>query len=406
MPTPTSQKRPHVCFLDQSGKLGGAELCLLDLVRKLKFQATVILFEEGPFADSLREASVEVKIIPLSPRAATVSKESSPWRLFSLLPDLWRHHCHLREALREADLIYLNTPKAAVLGGWAARREGRVSVYHLHDLLTTEHFSLFNRRLLVGAANRSQAVLANSEATLRAYREGGGTCARARVIPNGFSLLGQDALPHRESCRKRLEAELGITSTGPLLAIFGRISPWKGQHVVLQALEQLPTARLLIVGEALFTAEDRAYGKNLHTAGMEDRVHFLGFRQDVLPLMRAVDVVIHASTAPEPFGRVIVEAMLAETPILATGAGGAKEIIQPCSPEWLLPPADSVLLARAIERILDDPATTAAAVTRNRHSAEERFALPVVLEQTHAFLAELLGSGVVSASRFHPRDAR
>ena len=93
------------------------------------------------------------------------------------------------------------------------------------------------------------------------------------------------------------------------MGVFSRLAAWKGQHVVVQALAHLPEVNCIIVGDALFG--EQAYAERLTTLindlGLAGRIHFLGHRADVPKLMRAVDVMVHPSIAPEPFGRTLVE---------------------------------------------------------------------------------------------------
>ena len=138
-----------------------------------------------------------------------------------------------------------------------------------------------------------------------------------------------------------------------LVGVFGRLSPWKGQHIVIDALCGLPDAHILLVGEALFG--EQAYADDLRkrarSKGVEDRVHFLGFRRDIPVLMKLVDVVVHASTSPEPFGRVIVEAMLSNRPVIATRAGGVIEIIENEKTGLLVEPGSASELVTALQRL-------------------------------------------------------
>jgi glycosyltransferase involved in cell wall biosynthesis len=110
----------------------------------------------------------------------------------------------------------------------------------------------------------------------------------------------------------------------------------------------------VFVGDALFRG-DASYEDELHRRaaqlGVRDRAHFLGFRDDIPTLMRAVDIVVHASTEPEPFGRVIVEGMLARRPVIAARAGGAQEIITHEENGLLTSPGDARQLAQAIDRV-------------------------------------------------------
>ena len=89
--------------------------------------------------------------------------------------------------------------------------------------------------------------------------------------------------------------------------------------------------------------------------GLSERVIFLGQRQDVPLLMEAVDVVVHSSVDPEPFGLTLVEAMRAGTPVIATDAGASAEILENGAAGTLVPPGDAAALAAALQRFFDDP---------------------------------------------------
>jgi glycosyltransferase involved in cell wall biosynthesis len=210
-------------------------------------------------------------------------------------------------------------------------------------------------RLDVTLANAcASRVIANSRASAAAFVEQGGRPDLLRVVHNGISAAPFDAVTDDEVTTARRDLGLG---DAPLVGIFSRLGKWKGQDVALDALESVPDAHLLLVGDALFGEE--AYVASLHAQaarlGLTDRVHFLGFRSDIPRLMRMVDVVAHTSSAPEPFGRVVVEGMLARRPVIATAAGGVPEIVRDGT-GVLVPPGDARALASAMTRLLSDPA--------------------------------------------------
>jgi len=166
-----------------------------------------------------------------------------------------------------------------------------------------------------------------------------------------------------------------------------------GQHILLQALAQLPGVRALIVGEALFG--EQAYAERLYALaqelGVADRVAFLGFRRDVPLLMAACDIVVHTATAPEPFGRMIVEAQLAGRPIVASRDGGVVELIADGQTGVLVPPGDPAALAAAVGTLLADPGHAAHLAEQGRRAARARFSRERMLADFDAVLEAVCG---------------
>ncbi len=376
-----------ILLVDQSGQLGGAELCLADLAMHRRHDAKVVLFSEGPFADHLRDRQITTEVLPLPGAASRITKTTSALTLAASLPAQLSHGLALRRRIREARLVYLNTAKALVYGTAANFPHLRPAVYHLHDLLDPRHFSATNIRVLVAAANRAQIVIANSRATAEAFTEAGGH-TRTEIVPNGFDPAPFDAVSDAQAAA--LRAELNPEGL-PVAAIFGRLARWKGQDVLLRAAARLPELAVWVVGDALFTDDDRAYAEEVRklAAGLGSRVKFLGFRPDIPALMKAADIVVHCSTAPEPFGRVLVEAMLARRPVVAARAGGPIEILDDNSAGRLVSPGDVSSLEDALRRLLQSPAEREKLGLAGRRRAEAEYSLSRVLARTDAILASL-----------------
>ncbi len=345
----------RILFLDHTAALGGAELYLLDLAPAFAPPGEVVLFEEGLFTAKLRAASIPVAVIA-APRALhRVARESGLAASLGAAPSLVGLAWRVAQKARAFDVIYANSQKALVVGSLAALLARRPLVWNLHDLLTTEHFSQLNIRIAVTLANRFvRLVIANSEATKEAFLRAGGR-RPVVVVHNGIDVSRFTTVDPERLRALRRELRLG---EGPVVGLFSRLAPWKGQHVLLEAMALLPGVEAVLVGEALFQEEQRYAQQLRERAAQPDlrgRVHFLGFREDVPVLMQVVDVVVHTSVAPEPFGRVIVEGMLARRPVIATKAGGALEIVRPGKTGLLVPPGDAQALARAIQYLLMHP---------------------------------------------------
>jgi glycosyltransferase involved in cell wall biosynthesis len=223
-------------------------------------------------------------------------------------------------------------------------------------------------------------IISNSQASAAAFVRSGGQAERVRVVYNGIDpLLFEAVIPAEVDA---LKEELNLAEV-PIIGSFSRLACWKGQHVLLEALTHLPGVHALLVGEALF-GEEAAYARALRKRAkalkIADRVHFLGFRQDIPQLMRLSDVVVHTSIAPEPFGRVIVEGMLARRPVVATRAGGTAEIIEDGVSGVLVPPGNAKALATALAELLADPSRGRALARAGYAAALERFSLRAMLE--------------------------
>jgi glycosyltransferase involved in cell wall biosynthesis len=389
--SPRTRQAMPVVFLDQSGQLGGAELFLADLAEACSAWSRVLLLEEGPFVDMLRERGVLVETVSLPPESKALSKSAGIFSMLKVAPQLLAFYQEVRRRLQDATLVYCNTPKAIVLGGLVAWLSRRHLVVHLHDLLTGEHFSPMNLKLLQFFSRRAGLVIANSNATAETFVATGGRRAVVEVVYNGFE-PSHFARPNDFS-QAALRKQLDLPAAS-FIGIFGRLTRWKGQHVALEALRSLPGVHLVVVGEALFTEDDRAYRDELHRTAeepvLQGRVHFLGFRSDITALLQAMDVVVHCSVAAEPFGRVIVEAMLAGTPVVATRGGGVDEIITDGEDGFLVPAADPPALALAVGKIIQDQALATKLSTAALKSASERFSMEKTVGRIRQLLKDIV----------------
>jgi glycosyltransferase involved in cell wall biosynthesis len=372
-----------ILFLDQSSKVGGAELCLLDIAKAYQKDCLVGVFEDGSFRELLEQNQLPVQV--LSRKPIQVRKDSS-WRtglssLRQIIPLVTR----VIETSRRYDLIYANTPKALVIGALASLVSRRPLVYHLHDILSDEHFSAANRRLAVTLANRSALVIANSQASRSAFIESGGRPEITEVVYNGFQ--PDDYRVENAAVR----TDLGLENRF-IVGHFSRLSPWKGQHILLEALTHCSDVTAIFVGDALFG--EQAYVEQLHQQveelGLSDRVRFLGFRLDVVPLMQACDLIVHTSTAAEPFGRVIVEAMLCGKPTIAAKAGGAVELVDHGVNGWLVPPGDARQLAQMIDQVRQDWQGAIAIAHQAQTQASDRFHIDQINQQIHQLLTQVV----------------
>ena len=210
------------------------------------------------------------------------------------------------------------------------------------------------------------------------------------MVYNGFDLKIYQAL---NASATQIRQQLDLKNCF-VVGHFSRLSPWKGQHVLIDTLKQCPDEVVAVfVGDALFG--EQAYVEQLQQQvkqlGLQHRIRFLGFRSDIPQLMASCDLVAHTSIAPEPFGRVIVEAMLCGTPIVAASEGGAMELVEPDKTGWLSPPGDSEKLAAIINRCREQPEQARKLAHHAQLQASQRFELSTINQQIAKLLHQVVG---------------
>jgi glycosyltransferase involved in cell wall biosynthesis len=377
-----------ILFLDQSGKPGGAELCLVDIAKPFGENALVGLFADGDFRKLLEKNQIPVEV--LTTQAIKVSKESGLFQALSSLAQIIPLINQVVQRAKKYDLIYANTQKALVVGAIASFLARRPLVYHLHDILSLEHFSKTNLRVAVNLINRcATLVIANSQASKTAFLEAGGKPNLVQVIYNGFAAKNYEI---DELAVRNLKENLELAGKF-VVGHFSRLSPWKGQHILIDALCQCPQdVVVILVGDALFGEQE--YVKDLHekviALGLENRVKFLGFRADIPQLMAVCDLVAHTSIAPEPFGRVIIEAMLCGKPVVAAQAGGAIELVQDGINGFLVTPGKPQELARVINNCRQESVKTANIANNAKISATQRFDVKIINQQIQELLKSIV----------------
>jgi glycosyltransferase involved in cell wall biosynthesis len=371
-------KQHKILFVDHTAVMGGAELSLLDLATAYADTSKVLLFQDGILRERLEQAGVEVKVAPVSKTMLNLRTSGGLGSLITI-PELWQIAGYIAQEAKDYDLILANSQKAFIVAAISSLRGSPAVLWHLRDILTAKHFSQVNRLVAIFLANRFAAkVLVNSQATGQAFIAAGGKAKLTHVVYNGFEPQKFDLVNFEDV--KKIRDQLEI-SDAPLVGLFSRLSYWKGQHVLLKAIKHLSKVQVILVGTALFGEQE--YVSELKALAeipeLEGRVHWLGFRDDIPTLMKACDIIIHTSTEPEPFGRVIVEGQLAQKPVIASAAGGALELIENAKNGCLFPPGDAIALGKLIEKLIEDPSLAKTLGQQGYVDAKQNFSLETIL---------------------------
>jgi glycosyltransferase involved in cell wall biosynthesis len=359
----------RIAFLTVSTEMGGSERCLVELTSALRrvrpdWRLTVVLPREGPLQSHLA-ADVQAVIAPMPASLARFGESglagfaASGGALLGAAGGAARYARDLKRlfATLDADVIHSNGFKHHVIAA-AIAGPTRPVVWHVHEYVTPRRLS---RTLLRRCAGRVAAAVANSRSVARDLAAGVGAGLRVETIYNGLDL--STFAPDGDVAD--LDGLAGVPPAAPgtvkvgLIATFGR---WKGHDVFLRAIARLDRSlpiRAYIVGGAVYdTAKSEFSPGELRAmaaaAGLADRVAFTGFVDRTAPVLRALDIVVHASTQPEPFGLAIAEAMACGRATIVSGAGGAAEIVEAERDALTHTPGDERALADAIGRLVDD----------------------------------------------------
>ena len=381
----------RVLFLTHVGEAGGAEYKMIDLCRSMRDRAEVMLFQHGPLENLLQRERIAFSVCPMPAATAGVRKEGGAVSILKAIPGALSMLRRVARAARHFDIVVCFSQKSFVVMSLAKPLMRRPIVWFMNDILSSSHFSRPLIRLLTMLSRYSADHIAlNSQASLEAWIGSGGRRRAVSVIYPGIQeeLV---ATQLQDASRIAVYRERYSLDGRPLVGMFGRISRWKGHDIFLKAMAALPGVNAVIAGAALFGEEAheeriRALARDL---GLEKRVVFAGHVDDAMTLMAACDVVAHCSTAPEPFGLVIAEAMFAGTPVIASDAGGARELVIPSETGQLTPLSDPAALATAIRRYLDDPAWSQEMARKARVRAQERFSCTAMTTRFHQVIEAL-----------------
>ncbi len=367
----------RVLYVNHTATVSGSERSLLTLLAALPAHVEpLVATPRGRL-----QAVVEDLGVPVTPIVATAgSLRLHPLHTPRALAELAFAAAQVRRAARRhrAQIVHANSIRAGIELG-LARVAPAAGVVQVRDILPPGPVTTATMRLLAATAT---TVIANSDYTAGGVRAAA-PHARLEVVHPAIDLDRFDpAGIDRDEARARLGA---AGRRRLLLGVVAQLSPWKGQDTAIEALrllrEQGVDAHLLLIGSAKFVAratrfDNQAYVAGLRhavaAAGLEDRVSWLGERDDVPQLVRALDALLLPSHE-EPFGRALLEAMALETPVLATDRGGPPELVREGRDGYLLAPHEPAAWAAAARRIAEDPDRARAMGRSGRQRLREGF---------------------------------
>lgn len=386
-----------ILYLNASGQTGGAENSLLDILASIRgaqpgWDLHLLVAEGGPLVAKARALGVEVRVLPFprslsrlgdagagGPAGAEVSRLKLLFKLLGAAPGVASYVRELRREIRRLspDIVHANNLKMHILSVWAQPKRPPAVVWHIHDYLSMRPVMA---RLLKRYAARCAIAVTNSHSVAEDVRSVCGNMLKISAVHNAVDLdvFTPDGLRlDLDSLSGMPEAEPGTIRVG-LLATMAR---WKGQETFLQSLAMLPDdlpVRGYIIGGAIYRTDGSQHAPGelqgfAERLGIRHKVGFTGYVEDAPSAMRALDIVVHASTEPEPFGLVIVEGMACGRSVIASQAGGAAEIIRAGGGALAHAPGDAQTLSKHIKRLTEASYLRKRLGENGRETAEQHF---------------------------------
>ncbi len=394
-PSTTAPVSKKICFYSIATHLGGAEKSLLDLVSYLgersqgAYQPWVLLPKAtGPLIEILREKGIPTTVLPMPNRFLSLSREA-PYRSVLLgifiAPQLCIYayrFCRILNA-EKVSLLHSTGLKCHFVAALLKPFHQKKIIWHLRDILKTDGLGAFLNFLRKATGT---FVISNSYATQKSLvLNDAPEKGSARVIYNGIE--PRVFFPHRQDHFRKL---FGVESTVPIIGIMGVLARWKGQVEFIRMARMLLSmgidARFVIIGDQIYdTVADPDFRKVLdqEVAKLELNkfFHFAQFQEDAARAINGLDVLVHASIRPEPFGRVILESMACGVPVVASAAGGVLELLEGQKTGCLFPPGDVLEMAKAVKSILVEADLREVLIKNSRAVFLEKFTVQSCVDQ-------------------------
>jgi glycosyltransferase involved in cell wall biosynthesis len=406
-----------ILFLSPTGALGGAERILLDLLESVRqarpeWQLELLTLGEGGLNELAQDIGVTVHSQPVSrsisrlgdagaggPAGNRISKIRLAVAICSSVNGVASCIWKLRRFIDKhaPDVIHSNGLKTHILAAAATPPRTPV-IWHVHDYVSPRPLMSLLMRVQAG---HCKAAIANSNSVASDLKHVCGVKLKITTVYNALDLARFNpegpVLDLDRACALP-PARDGVIRVG-LVATAAR---WKGHDVFLRALAMLPDQRYrgYIIGGPIYgtrgseytLAELRSMARAL---GIEDRIGFTGFVDQPAAAMRALDIVVHASTRPEPFGLVVVEAMACGRPVVVSRSGGVAELVRDNENALSFRPGDAATMSACIERLAADAGLRRRLGVQARQWTEQRFDRSRLAEEIIPIYQSLTDGGQV-----------
>ncbi|MCW5853498.1 MAG: glycosyltransferase family 4 protein [Anaerolineae bacterium] len=398
-----------VVFVSSAAAMGGVEFSTVYLAQRLspaRWRPLVICPARGSLWEECQHASLPCRILPRPALRSTSFRVHGDLRLPNPCAWTWdmgvllaaartlaRHLADLRP-----DLVVTKGLFAHLYGGLAARQLGLRCIWHVQDLISERFWGLYRRMFGVAARWLPDAIIADGSPIARQLPQ----CVQDRVA---VILNGVDTEVFRPGLQGvAVRDAWGIARDELVIGHVARLTPWKGQHHLLEAFAQLAATyqhtRLVFVGAPVF--DDNSYERRLRertrALSLTDRVVFAGYRTDLPQVLAAMDIFAYPSVEKDTSPLALLSALAAGRPTIAFDIEGVREVMDGAG--RLVPVTSSTDLAEAINVLVEDADQRNHLAHLARQRAESHFSLNSHTRQMEAVF-ERVASGVLRCSYPH-----
>ena len=395
----TGDGKTHILYLNHVSQISGAEQSLRALLWQFRragmdIEPIIALPGGGPFAEMMRDEAWNVTFAPLRrlhrPQGF-LDGMASLVHIFQTAPFIAR-----LGRQTGAQIIHSNSTTSHLVGGLAAEKLRIPAIWHARDLVSLA-------KLAPSLAARAAFVIAISQAVAKKLEEDGVPADKIRTIYNGLD--PDEWYPRDGKSGVQLRETLGADDKTFIFGCAGQLVPWKNHVAFIEAAAQIAqdencgNARFVIMGGDLW-GEQQEYVKQLRALvkqhNLQDRFNFVPHQNDAVDALASLDCVVLASHE-EPFGRVLMEAMALEKPVIAYNENGPSEIVTHEKDGLLVDPETENGLAQAMTRVLRDGEMRDVLRLAARQSVIEKFHISDSAQKIHDLYREVLDAPKASA---------
>jgi L-malate glycosyltransferase len=385
-------KRIVVAYLMHGARnVGGGEYSLFFLIKNLKkdiFRPVVFYAQENEIICNLQKENITTIKIPLHKNIISVYRDEIRYNplslslyIFYMVQAIFRVKAQLRR--NNVVLLHPHDNLSKIIGSIAAKMSGVKLIAHCRDLLQKK---LMERMLLFYQLLMMNKIITVSEGNRKLFKIGRKISRKVTTIYNGIDLDVFDSLQ-----KKTFNENVAIRQEDVVIGIIGVFDTCKGHIFLFKAIDKLvaegdKNITCLVVGDGRNRARLETF---IAQRSLQDYIKILGYRKDVPLLLKYMDIVVLPSLQ-ESFPRVLLEAMAAKTPVIATRVGGIPEAVQDGKTGILVLPGDSDMLLSALKYLIKNPSIRKQMGEEGRKRVEERFCIEKNVGETEKLYLEML----------------